>query len=59
MRYFLDEDGNGELKVNFLGIPVEKTGFSKRNPRLGHPNFEDVQVNAGKNEVVTVEQVIK
>ena len=36
-----DENGNGELDANFLGIPTEGIGISN-NPRLmGKPNFAE------------------
>ncbi|BBM88589.1 hypothetical protein COTS27_00270 [Spirochaetota bacterium] len=58
-KYFLDEDGNAEPKVNALGLPVEKVGFSKRNPAAGHPDFDDVEISIGKDDVVTIERTIK
>ena len=38
-----DENGNGELDTNFLGIPTEGVGVSN-NPRLfGKPHFPDAR----------------
>ncbi len=42
VRLFHDENGNGTLDTNFLGIPREGYGFSN-NPRsrFGEPSLED------------------
>lgn len=42
---FHDEDGDAELKTNFLGIPKEGIGFS-RNPRVrfSAPDYEDAML---------------
>ena len=41
VRLFHDENGNGKLDTNMLGIPREGYGFSK-NPRvMGPASFED------------------
>ena len=37
-----DENDNGRIKRDFLGIPSEGIGFSRNAPiRLGPPSFED------------------
>lgn len=43
---FLDENKNGKLDTNFLGIPKERFGFS-RNPRIltGAPSYQDCEIN--------------
>ena len=39
---FHDEDGDGELKKNFLGIPQEPIGLSRdARGRFGPPEFSD------------------
>lgn len=42
---FLDENGNGKLDQNVIGIPKERFGFSN-NPRIltGPPSFNDCAV---------------
>ncbi len=39
---FLDENNNGKLDQNFIGIPTERFGFSN-NPRIltGAPSYND------------------
>lgn len=41
VRMFQDEDGNGQLDTNLLGIPTEGWGFSGKGGSLGAPSFED------------------
>ena len=37
-----DEDGDGKLKTNLIGMPVEGIGFSNNvRPKLGLPSFKD------------------
>ncbi|MFW5644662.1 MAG: DUF2141 domain-containing protein [Bacteroidota bacterium] len=37
-----DEDGNGEMKKNLLGIPREGFGFSNNyEPKIKNPSFKD------------------
>ncbi|MCL6294346.1 DUF2141 domain-containing protein [Jejuia spongiicola] len=41
---FHDEDNNGKLETNFLGIPKEDTGTSNNAPaRFGPPKWEDAK----------------
>lgn len=51
---FHDENANGHLDTNFLGIPTEGAGFS-RNPTLyvGPPSLDQVRVeaHAGDNPI--------
>jgi uncharacterized protein (DUF2141 family) len=43
---FLDENKNGRLDKNFLGIPTEPWGFSRNaKARFGPPAYGDAQVN--------------
>ncbi len=47
---FLDQNGNGKLDKNFLGIPKERFGFSK-NPRIltGAPSFQECEIKIEKD----------
>lgn len=41
-----DEDGDGEMKTNFIGIPREGVGVSNNaKGRMGPPKFEDAAVH--------------
>ena len=48
VRYYHDENGDGELQTNLFGIPVEGFGFSN-NARgsFGPATFEQMKVNIG------------
>ncbi len=49
-----DENGNGVLDTNFLGIPTEGVGISA-NPRLmGKPNFGQAQFEIKGKTTITV-----
>jgi len=53
---FHDENGDGQLDTNFLGIPSEDTGSSNDAPAMfGPPKWEDAkfEVNGG-----TIKQII-
>ena len=43
--YFHDENSNGELDTNLVGIPKEPYGFSNgEKGRFGPPDFEDCKI---------------
>ncbi len=45
---FLDEDGDGKLDTNFLGIPKELFGFSNdAMGAMGRPSFEKASFEVG------------
>lgn len=53
---FWDDNSDGELNRNFLGIPTEKFGFSS-NPVIstGPPKFSDSAILiTGKNQVISI-----
>jgi uncharacterized protein (DUF2141 family) len=47
-----DEDGDGKLKTNFIGMPKEGVGVSN-NPG-GIPNFAKAQIQIGANSAITI-----
>jgi uncharacterized protein (DUF2141 family) len=50
-----DENENGQLDTNFLGIPTEGVGIST-NPRVfGKPRFEQGQFPIKGNTAITIE----
>ncbi len=50
-----DENGNGQLDTNFLGIPVEGIAISN-NPRLlGKPSFREGKFEIKGNGSITIE----
>ncbi|MDO6432821.1 DUF2141 domain-containing protein [Flavitalea sp. BT771] len=43
---FLDENGNGQIDKNILGIPKERYGFSgNRHPWFRAPDFEEAAID--------------
>jgi uncharacterized protein (DUF2141 family) len=49
-----DENGNGKLDTNFLGIPTEGIGISN-NPRLmGKPGFDEAKFTIKGNTSITI-----
>ncbi len=51
-----DENNDGKLNTNFLGIPKEGIGFSRDpNVWLGKPSFEDCVVTHKPGDLVTIE----
>ena len=52
---FHDENGNGELDTNLVGIPSEGYGFAN-DPviRFGPPEFEAAAVTVGESSAVAV-----
>ena len=46
---YQDENGNGELDRNLLGIPKEPDGFSRdARSKFGPPGFEDAAIEVGE-----------
>ena len=51
VRLFHDENGNGKLDSNFLGIPIEAYGFSNNaRSTVGPAPFEDAKFIFSKND---------
>ena len=49
---FHDENSNGVLDKNWLGIPVEGTAFSRdAAARFGPPSFDDAAISTGQGDV--------
>ncbi len=54
---FHDENSNGKLDTNFLGIPKEGYGVSNNNlPKMSKPKFEDAKfiLNADKSLIINI-----
>ena len=52
IQLMLDENGNGKLDSNLLGIPKEPWAFSNNaKGRFGPPSWEDVQFTIGTESV--------
>ncbi|MCG9910140.1 MAG: DUF2141 domain-containing protein [Flavobacteriales bacterium] len=52
---FHDEDCNGEMKTNALGIPLEGTGASNdARGRFGPPRYQDAKFTLEGNKKITI-----
>jgi uncharacterized protein (DUF2141 family) len=50
-----DENGNGKMDANFLGIPKEPTGASNdAKGKMGPPKFEDARFALDGDKTITV-----
>jgi uncharacterized protein (DUF2141 family) len=50
---YQDENGNGQLDRNFIGIPKENYGFSRDAAgKFGPPGFEDAAIQVGEDAAV-------
>jgi uncharacterized protein (DUF2141 family) len=50
---YQDENGNGELDRNLIGMPKEAYGFSRdARGRFGPPGFEDAAIEVGEAPAV-------
>jgi len=54
IRLFHDENNNGRLDTNMLGIPVENYGFSTSDSRLGPPAFDDAAFELRDDMTITI-----
>jgi uncharacterized protein (DUF2141 family) len=50
-----DENGNGQLDTNFLGIPTEGVGISNNPSLFGKPKFREGQFEIKGNASITIE----
>lgn len=52
---FLDENGNGKMDTNFLGIPKEKYGFSNNaRPLMRAANFKEASFIVDKENTISI-----
>jgi len=52
---YQDENGNGELDRNLIGIPKEPYGFSRdARSKFGPPGFEDAAIQVEESATTTV-----
>ena len=55
LRVFADENGNGKLDTNPVGMPIERYGFSNdAKGNRGAPDFEAAALNLESADVQTV-----
>jgi uncharacterized protein (DUF2141 family) len=55
---FQDENSDGEMNKNFLGIPQEKFGFSNNvKPLFRAPSFADTKINLTKDMTTEIKLI--
>lgn len=47
VRVMHDENGNGKLDTNLMGMPIEGYGFSNNPTTMGRPTFDDAAFDVG------------
>jgi uncharacterized protein (DUF2141 family) len=53
VQVYQDENGNGELDRNFIGIPKENYGFSRdAASKFGPPGFDEAAIQVGDEATV-------
>ncbi|MES2072538.1 MAG: DUF2141 domain-containing protein [Pseudomonadota bacterium] len=53
---FHDENGNGKMDSNMLGIPSERYGFSNNAAgSMGPPNFEQAMLSLSETREITID----
>lgn len=54
IKLYHDENSNGKLDTNFVGIPTEGYGFSNNGGRFGPPSFADARFGVSGNTALTI-----
>jgi uncharacterized protein (DUF2141 family) len=55
LALFHDENGNGKLDTNIVGIPQERFGFSRdARGRMGPPSFADAAIELREDTTISV-----
>lgn len=54
VKLFQDENGNGQIDSNMLGIPSEGYGFSNNSGAMGQPEFNDAKFSVSQDTVISI-----
>ncbi|HMW48080.1 MAG TPA: DUF2141 domain-containing protein [Marinagarivorans sp.] len=54
IKLYQDENDNGQLDTNMLGIPKEGYGFSNNGGAMGQPAFKDAKFPVQENTTITI-----
>lgn len=56
IKLYHDENGNGEMDTNMVGLPTEGYGFSGKGGRFGPPPFDDAafEVVEGEDNAISI-----
>jgi uncharacterized protein (DUF2141 family) len=54
IKLYQDENDNGEIDKNFLGIPTEAYGFSNNGGAMGQPSFDEAKFTVNGNTSINI-----
>lgn len=54
IKLYQDENENGEIDKNILGIPTEGYGFSNNSGSMGQPSFEKAKFSVAGKTLITI-----
>lgn len=54
VKLFQDENDNGQIDTNLLGIPSEPYGFSNNVDSFSAPSFDEAKVNVDKTTEINI-----
>lgn len=54
VQFYIDENKNGKLDTNLVGIPKEKYGFTKKYSAITKPKYKDVVIQLKKEKTVVL-----
>lgn len=52
IQYFIDANKDGKLDTNFIGVPKEQYGFTRKYDAMAKPAFKDVVIELKKEKTV-------
>ncbi len=56
LSLYQDENGNGKLDTNLVGMPQERTGFSRdAQGNMGPPRFQDAAIELQQDTTITIQ----
>jgi len=55
IKLFQDENGNGQIDMNSMGIPTEPYGFSNNGGSYGPPSFDEAKVVVDKATEIEIQ----
>ncbi len=54
IKLYQDENENGLIDKNFIGIPTEGYGFSNNGGAMGQPDFKDAKFSVSDKTLITI-----
>lgn len=54
IKLYQDENNNGKIDTNLIGIPTESYGFSNNGGHMGQPSFDEAKVTLNANSAINI-----